>query len=223
MAQAGIHGLVGTVVRKFFPTRTWLMLGILLGSLLPDADNVLVAVATVMKKSTEGLHRTFSHSLFFAVALIAIFWIVGQIAKQPRWVNLGLGLGAGITLHTILDLILWFNGVAILWPIPSWVNLWTWFTVPGWLDKFLLTAEFLFLALFFWTLDWFARQRGTDKTYLKTLQVWTIVQAGLFVIFTVMVYTMTKGFMTIYGAIYLLSLFLALGVIIRMRETAEAI
>ena len=29
--------------------------------------------------------------------------------------------------------------------------------------------------------------------------------------------------MTIYGAVYLLSLFLALGVIIRMRKTVEAI
>ncbi len=162
MAHAGIHGLVGMVVQKLFPARAWLMLGILLGSLLPDADNVVVAVATVIKKSTEGLHRTFSHSLFFAVALIVIFWTVGQIAKQPRWINLGLGLGLGVTLHTVLDLILWFNGVAVLWPLPSWINLWAWFTVPGWLDKILMTVEFLFFAMFFWALDWFACKRGTD-------------------------------------------------------------
>ncbi len=223
MAQAGIHGLVGMVVRKLFPARAWLMLGILLGSLLPDADNVFVAVATVMKKSTEGLHRAFSHSLFFAVALIAIFWIVGQFAKQPRWVNLGLGLGLGVMIHTALDLLLWFNGVAVLWPLPSWVDLWGWFTVPGWLDSLLMTVEFLFFALFFWALDWFARKRGTDKNYLKTLRVWTILQAVLFVLFTVLVFVMSKGFMTIYGAVYLLSLFLALGVTIRMRQTVEAI
>jgi membrane-bound metal-dependent hydrolase YbcI (DUF457 family) len=223
MAQAGIHGLVGMAVRKYFPTRTWLMLGILLGSLLPDADNLFVAVATVMKKSTEGLHRTFSHSLFFAVALIVIFWIVGQIAKAPRWVNLGLGLGLGVALHSVLDLLLWFNGVAILWPIPSWVNLWNWFTTPAWLDKILMTVEFLFFALFFLALDGIARKRGTDKGYLKPLRVWIILQAVLFVVFTVLVFIMSKGFMTIYGAVYLLSLFLALGVVIRMRETVEAI
>jgi membrane-bound metal-dependent hydrolase YbcI (DUF457 family) len=223
MAQAGIHGLVGMAVRKYFPTRTWLMLGILLGSLLPDADNLFVAIATVMKKSTEGLHRTFSHSLFFAVALIVIFWIVGQIAKAPRWVNLGLGLGLGVALHSVLDLLLWFNGVAILWPIPSWVNLWSWFTTPAWLDKILMTVEFLFFALFFLALDGIARKRGTDKGYLKPLRVWIILQAVLFVVFTVLVFIMSKGFMTIYGAVYLLSLFLALGVVIRMRETVEAI
>ncbi len=41
--------------------------------------------------------------------------------------------------------------------------------------------------------------------------------------FTVMVYTMDKGFMTIYGAVYLLSLFLAFGIVIRMRNTVEAL
>ena len=223
MAQAGIHGLVGMAVRKLFPSRTWLMLGILFGSLLPDTDNIFVAAATVMNKSTDGLHRTFTHSLFFAVALVAIFWIVGQIAKQPRWINLGLGLGIGVVLHTILDLLIWFNGVAVLWPIPSWVNLWSWFTVPAWLDKILMTVEFLFFALFFLALDGFARKRGTDKGYIKTLRVWTIVQAVLFVAFTALVFMISKGFMTIYGAVYLLSLLLALGVLVRMRETVEAI
>jgi membrane-bound metal-dependent hydrolase YbcI (DUF457 family) len=223
MAQAGIHGLVGMAVRKLFPARTWLMLGILLGSLLPDADNLLVAMATVMKRSTEGLHRTFSHSLFFAVALLAIFWLVGQVTRQVRWTNLGFGLAVGVVLHSALDILIWFNGVEILWPLPSWINLWAWFTVPAWFDKLMLSAEFLFFALFFYGLDWFARARGTDNGYLKTLRVWTIVQAVFFILFTVLVYVMSMGFMTIYGAVYLLSLFLAIGITIRMRQTVEAI
>jgi membrane-bound metal-dependent hydrolase YbcI (DUF457 family) len=31
----------------------------------------------------------------------------------------GLGLGIGILMHILLDLLVWFNGVEILWPIPS--------------------------------------------------------------------------------------------------------
>lgn len=50
-----------------------------------------------------------------------------------------------------------------------------------------------------------------------------IVQFVLFAAFTVMVYTMDKGFMMIYGAVYLLSLFLAFGIVIRMRNTVEAL
>ncbi len=53
MAQAGIHALVAMAVQKD-PERAWLMLGIVLGSMLPDADNLAVAVATVAKLPTEG-------------------------------------------------------------------------------------------------------------------------------------------------------------------------
>ena len=55
MAQAGIHGLVGVAVRKWSPAREWLVLGIVLGNLLPDADNLAVAVATVTGGTSEGL------------------------------------------------------------------------------------------------------------------------------------------------------------------------
>jgi membrane-bound metal-dependent hydrolase YbcI (DUF457 family) len=101
------------------------MLGIVLGSLVPDADNL--AVATVMKLPTEGVHRTFTHSLFTVVAVIVVFYLVSLATKQPRWGNLGVGLGVGILMHILLDLILWFNGVAVLWPIPLWINFWSGF------------------------------------------------------------------------------------------------
>ena len=230
MAQAGIHSMVGVVVRKWAPKAEWLVLGIVLGNLFPDADNLAVAVATLARKSTEGLHRTFTHSLFSVVAILAVFFIVSAITKRPRWNNLGIGLGIGVLMHILLDLLVWFNGVDILWPIPSWVNLWANVAPPEWFDKLMLTAEFLFIALFFVMLDILARKQKTDANYLPTLRVWTIIQAALFVVFTILVYLMvatqvatimTKGFMTIYGLLYLLSLGLAFGVTIRMRKTIE--
>jgi membrane-bound metal-dependent hydrolase YbcI (DUF457 family) len=223
MAQAGIHSLIGTAIRKWTPARTWLMLGIVLGSMLPDADNLAVAVATVMKLPTTGLHRTFTHSLFMVVAVIMVFYLISGLAKQPRWGNLGVGLGVGILMHILLDLIIWFNGVAILWPIPSWVNFWSGFTPPVWFDKLNLSAEFLFFALFFIGLERIARRQSTDQDYLGKLRIWTWVQVVLFVVFTALVYVMQKGFMTPYGAVYLLSLALAVGVTIRMRKTVEAV
>ena len=66
MAQAGLDGLAGMAVRKWTPGRTWLILGIVLGNLFPDLDNFAVAVATVTGLPTEGLHRTFTHSLFYS-------------------------------------------------------------------------------------------------------------------------------------------------------------
>jgi membrane-bound metal-dependent hydrolase YbcI (DUF457 family) len=71
MARVGIHGLIGTAVRKLIPIRAWLMLGIVLSNLIPHTDNLAVAVATVMKLPVEGYHRTFTHSLSTVVAVVA--------------------------------------------------------------------------------------------------------------------------------------------------------
>ncbi len=57
---------------------------------------------------------------------------------------------------------------------------------------------------------------------MKTHRVWLILQFVLFAIFTPLAYFMTKGFLTIFGALYLFSLFMAFFVTIRMRKTIEA-
>ena len=221
MAQAGMHGIVGLAVRRWAPKREWLMLGIVLGSMVPDADNLAVAVATVAGRSTEGLHRTFTHSLFAVAAVIALFYVVAWIVRRPRWANLGLGLGIGVLMHILLDLVVWFDGVEILWPLPSWINLWEGVTPPEWWSKLMMPVEFLFFALLFVVLGMMARKQGSNSDYMRTLRIWTAVQGVLFVVFTVLVYTMERGFMTPFGGMYLLSLGLALGVVIRMRETIE--
>lgn len=219
--------MIGVAVRRWTPKREWLMLGLVVGNLLPDADNLAVAVATVAFPSLDDpirvLHRTFTHSLFFVVALVLVFSLIAWQRGQPRWGNLGLGLGAGVGMHIALDLLVWFNGVEVLWPIPSWVNLWSGYTPPGWFSQFMYPAEYLCFALYFWMLAGVAGRRGTDGVFLKALKVWTSVQVGLFVLFTVLVYTMTTGFLIPYGLAYLLSLGLALYVTVRMRETVAAL
>ena len=75
MAQAGIHGLVGLTVKRWVPERRWLMMGVVLGNLAPDLDNVAVAVATITGATTEGLHRTFTHSLFTVAAIFLLGYI----------------------------------------------------------------------------------------------------------------------------------------------------
>jgi hypothetical protein len=77
------------------------------------------------------------------------------------------------------------------------------------------------MALYFVFLFLLARKHRTDPDYQKTLLTWAIVQAVLFVVFTVLVYTMGNGFTTINGVVYLLTLFLAIGVTIRARRTVE--
>jgi membrane-bound metal-dependent hydrolase YbcI (DUF457 family) len=222
MAQAGIHALLGAATSKITPKRDWLMLGIILGSLFPDFDNYVVAIATVAKLNTHNLHRTFTHSLLAIVVAVVVFVIVSQVSKQPRWANLGVGLGIGISLHIVLDLLIWFNGVELLWPLGGWLNLWESVTPPAWFAKLLDPAEFLFFALFFAWLAKVAHGHKTNFDFLGALRVWTIAMFVLLVVFTPLAYVMSKGFQTIYGVFYLVSITAAFVITIRMRQTVEA-
>ncbi len=223
MPQAGLHAIVGTVSRKWMPKREWLLLGVVLGNMFPDLDNIAVAIAMVTRAPTEGLHRTFTHSLFTILALGVVFYFAAVVTKKPRWNNFGLGLGAGILMHILLDLVIWFNGVELLWPLRYELNFWSWFSMPDWLEKLLNTGEFLAFGFFFWLLVAIAQQSNTDQDYLPKARLWSYVMFGLFILFTALAFTLQSGFMTIYGALYLLSLFLAIGITFRMKKTIETL
>jgi membrane-bound metal-dependent hydrolase YbcI (DUF457 family) len=222
MAQAGIHAMVGMLARKFTSKRQWVLFGAILGSFVPDMDNFGVAVATLAKLPTAGIHRTATHSIFFMMAVVAIFYVIGQVKQDVRWSNLGVGLGVGLLLHALLDIFVWFNGVALFWPFPLWINLWANTTPPSWFMKFMDPAEFLSFGIYLWVLGIWARKYNTDEDFAGRHRMWTLIEFALFVIFTPLAYIMTKGFQTIYGALYLFSIMTAFFVTIRMKKTIEA-
>lgn len=223
MAQAGIHALIGASMRSRIQKRELLLLGVILGNLIPDVDNLAVAIATLTGSPTEGLHRTFTHSIFTVAAVILLFQLGGRLANKPRWGNLGLGLGIGILLHIIVDLLVWFDGVEVLWPLSSWVNIWEGVTPPEWWSQLMMPVEFLFMALFLVLLGSWARKSGTDLDFIPRLRIWVILLVGMFIIFTALVYTLESGFMIPFGALYLAALFSVIGIAIRMRRTIEKV
>lgn len=225
MAQAGMHGLVGMAVRKMAGRKEWLMLGLILGSFVPDMDNIGVAVATLTKMSTEGIHRTLTHSIFFAISVALVFYVYGQITKATRWSNLGLGLGLGILLHSLLDFVLWFDGVAFFWPLGSMINFWPNGNPSALFKDFLWwAAEFLFFGLYLWALGMWSGKFGTDSGSQGSLRFWMWLEYALFVVFTAIVLFAgtSKMVQTLSGALYLVSLFAVFFVTIRMRKTVEA-
>ena len=223
MPQAGFHGILGVALRPWMPKREWLLLGVVFGNMFPDLDNIAVAVATVMKAPIEGLHRTFTHSIFTIAAVVVLFYIIGAVTGKLKWNNFGLGMGIGILMHILLDLVAWFNGVELLWPLSHWeLNFWSWFVMPGWLDKILMTMEFLAFGLFFYLLASIAIKQKTDTDYAPNLKNFGNIQFGLFFLFTVLAFTGLAGFNTIYGAVYLLALIFTIIITFRMRKTIEA-
>ena len=67
-----------------------------------------------------------------------------------------------------------------------------------------------------------ARKFNTNSEFLKAHRIWMILEFALFAIFTPLVFIMAKGFLTIFGAFYLFSIFMTFFVTIRMRKTVEA-
>lgn len=225
MPQAGVHAIVGVVARKWMPQKEWLLLGVVLGNLFPDLDNLAVAYTTLTRADSHGLHRTFTHSIFTILIAIILFALIAALTKNQKWNNFGIGFGIGVLLHILLDLVLWFNGVELLWPIRYELNFWSWFVVPDWLKIVLDTGEFLAFGLYFLLLGLLARQQNMDTEHQGLSKTWAYVEFVLFIVFTALFFGIgAKGLpYTVFGALYLLSLIVGIVITIRMRRTVESI
>jgi membrane-bound metal-dependent hydrolase YbcI (DUF457 family) len=226
MPQAGLHAIVGVVSRKWMPKREWLFLGVVLGNMFPDLDNLVVAYAALAKlPNAEHYHRTFTHSIFTIIAMALLFYLVAAFTRDERWKNFGIGFGAGILMHILVDLVLWFNGVELLWPLGSELNFWSWFTAPAWLKILLDTGEFLAFGFYFLLLGSLAMRHGTDASHQRSSKTWAYVEFALFILFTALFFIVgSKGLQyQVFGGLYLLSLIIAVIITIRMKQTVEAI
>ncbi len=87
---------------------TWFFL--LLGGILPDADFLL--------DWTLGYdtHRTFTHSLFFLVAIPLLVYALFTLLKNPEKKYFAIFIGVGIFTHLFLDSFSKY-GIPLLWPM----------------------------------------------------------------------------------------------------------
>ena len=231
MPQIGIHGIVGMKSRKWMPKKEWLLLGLVLGNMFPDLDNLVVAYATLARLPEPAhYHRTFTHSIFAIVVMVALFYVIAAVAKNEKWKNFGVGLGIGILMHILLDLVIWFNGVFLLWPIDYELNFWVGFVTPVWLKILLDTGEFLMLGLYFMLLVSLSQHRGLDTERQGSTRIWVYAQFVLFVLLTALFYfrnaqglDYSKGlYYQAFGALYLISMIAAMIMTIRMKQTVES-
>jgi membrane-bound metal-dependent hydrolase YbcI (DUF457 family) len=226
MPQNGIHAIIGVVSRKWMPKREWLLLGVVLGNMFPDLDNLAVAYATLAKLPDPGrFHRTFTHSIFTIIAMVILFYIIAVVTKNEKWKNFGIGFGAGILMHILVDLVLWFGGVALFWPVKFELNFWSWFVTPVWLKILLDTGEFLAFGLYFLLLSSLASRYETDVNRQRLSRIWAYIEFGLFVLFTTLFFLIgSKGsYYQVYGGLYLLSLIVSVVITIQMRQTIETL
>ncbi len=103
MPSAGIHGLTGLAFASCV-TNPYMKLGMILGSMLPDADLIVSGLAYLITKDIEigkKIHRSWSHS-FIIHSMLGILG-GGIFGIFPSAAHFLLGLAAMMVFHSILD------------------------------------------------------------------------------------------------------------------------
>jgi hypothetical protein len=135
MPQSGFHALAGVALARYTkPGHAAWMAGLTVGSLIPDADIVLVGIMRVAGSEGAGIHRSATHSLLVIACLSVIAGLIRLRSRVAGAVVAALALG--MLGHVVLDLLFWFTGVNLLWPFSAslgWgeVNLWSWLKLPA--------------------------------------------------------------------------------------------
>lgn len=239
MAQLGIHGAVGLgVASRVKEDRVARPAGLLsttektrafkftyvLGNILPDVDFFLLGPLYLVNSKIGGsMHRTFSHSLITVAALTLLIYLFSRSATRQA---IAAGIGLGMLTHIVLDTIVWFSGVGLLWPlnyvgIPAQVNFWAAHQPPGWASNLLGALDAAAIALYFWQLLRTARSRGTDAAYQPRLAFWSWFLLVPSAVLTVLSFVLQRGIFNIvaYGFFIPFLLPLTLLVTFRMKET----
>lgn len=258
MAQLGFHGLVGVGLGRLMAPGPGaaaprggppgpdalgpgtgdpkedpaghLRWGLVLGSILPDTDFFLLGPLYFFNAQLAlNMHRSFTHSLVTTALVLLYFRLRSHGRDRALW-SLGLGISIGMAIHNLLDLVFWFSGSDLFWPLgffglPSYVNFWAGWQNPPIVPKLLGAADYLAFGLFFWYVGRRAQTLGTDTAFLPRLRLRMQMSAVLWVVFTGLALTPISGtlFDIIHYALFIVVFLpLMLQTVWRMRATLSA-
>ena len=104
MPQPAVHAILALATRKTFSIKRWFAFGLIFGSLIPDADGYPQAFAILVQgmdaaKAETIYHRTLTHSLYFALGALALFYLISLVKGGRELRIFGLGLATGMALE----------------------------------------------------------------------------------------------------------------------------
>ncbi|MBC8214610.1 MAG: metal-dependent hydrolase [Candidatus Marinimicrobia bacterium] len=215
MAQVGVHAILGLYFKKVIPNKRWLFTSFLIGAIAPDIDYILVFITHWFLSFETALsifHRTVTHSFFTVILVYLIFAILSEFKKNENLKIIGRGIAAGMIFHILIDLVLWFQGVALLWPLPIHFNLWTFYQPQIWMEQFLMALEFLFFRVYGWILIQMVVSSSCSECawIVKPLNFWMKLELALFMIFVLLVSFSINNYFEIFLFAYAPSLIIAL-------------
>ena len=215
MAQAGLHAAVGNQMRKIIPYEKRLFPALIFGSMLPDLDIIVVAIASIfypINQAEELFHRTFSHSFFTLIFVFLIFAILSEIKKRPVLKSIGKGIALGMLTHLLIDTLIWFRQIDLLWPLPLQpVNLWHLWETPPLVFQILLIFEFFCFRWYAWFLiTQHIKTPGNQAWFVKYLNKWKKWEDYIFILFIILFIWNPPFFKILFGIAYIPSLIMAL-------------
>ena len=226
MAQACLHAAVGYQMRRIIPYEERLFPALIFGAMLPDLDLIAVAAASLfypIAQSIDSFHRTFSHSFFTLIIVYLVFAIFSEIKKKPLIKTVGKGIALGMLTHILVDTLMWFHQIDLLWPLPiEPINLWHLFTVLPLVSQILLILEFFFFRWYAWFLiTRHLECPGRYSWYIKYLNTWKNIETILFILFIFLTIWNPPYFNILFGTAYIPSLIMALFSTYKSRDALE--
>tara|TARA_Y100000310_G_scaffold341163_1_gene439422 strand:+ start:4762 stop:5280 length:519 start_codon:yes stop_codon:yes gene_type:complete len=91
----------------------WFLL--LVGAIIPDIDFLVDWTLGI------HLHRTFTHSIFFALLSFAILYIIFWLFSDKKARTLAFAIGAGVMVHIFFDAFS-AKGIPLLWPVVNYFS-----------------------------------------------------------------------------------------------------
>ena len=225
MAQSGIHAFSGIILSKLFKQEKWFAPSLMLGSILPDVDILFSAIAFLFGASiieAEGMHRTFTHSIFTVLIIYLVFLSIKEIKSDEKFKIIGKGICIGMAMHIILDVFLWFNDISLLWPLQPYlinpINIWENISLSHSpiLKKILLAFEFIMFRLYGWFLiNQFISIKNMYNSpiwFIKYVTKWIKIEFILFITFLLLIYININIdiYMILFTLMYIPSLMMAL-------------
>lgn len=225
MAQSGVHAFSGIILSKLFKQEKWFVPSLIFGSILPDIDILFSAIAFLLGASiieAEGIHRTFTHSIFTVIIIYLLFLSIKEIKSNEKFKIIGKGLCIGMTIHIVLDIFLWFHDISLLWPLQPYlmepINIWGDISLNQYpiLKKFLLAFEFIMFRIYGWFLidKFIIRNSMNDSAswFIKYITKWIKIEFILFITFLLLIYININIdiYMIFFTLMYIPSLMMAL-------------
>jgi len=226
MAQAGLHAAAGYQLRRVLPYEERLFPSLIFGAMLPDLDIIAVAIASIfypINQAEEIFHRTFSHSFFTLIFIYLISAILSELYKKPVLKSIGKGIALGMLTHSLIDTLIWFRQIDLLWPLPLQpINLWHWWEAPPLVFQILLIFEFFCFRWYAWFLiTQHLKTPGTQSWFVKYLNIWKNMETYIFLFFIIMLIWNPSFFNILFAIAYIPSLIMALFSTYLSRDALE--